>query len=122
MISIHIISFHIMTSLARQRHYILLALSSKDLHGSGIARAVLEETEGELRLWPATLYGTLELMVRAGLIEELEEGERPKESEKRRYYRITRLGEKALARETDRLARLVRTARQNLKRRGSEVS
>jgi DNA-binding PadR family transcriptional regulator len=121
MISTHIISFHIMSSLTRQRHYILLALSSKDLHGSGIARAVLEETEGELRLWPATLYGTLELMVRDGLIEELEEGERPKESEKRRYYRITRLGDKALALETERLARLVRTARQNLKRRGSEV-
>ncbi len=103
-------------------HYILLALSARDLHGSGIARAVLEETGGELRLWPATLYGTLELMVRDGLIEELEDGERPAESEKRRYYRITRLGEKALARETERLARLVKTARQNLRRRGSEAS
>jgi DNA-binding PadR family transcriptional regulator len=110
-----------MTALSRQRHYILLALSARDLHGSGIARAVLEETEGELRLWPATLYGTLELMVRDGLIEELEGGERPEESEKRRYYRITRLGEKALARETERLARLVKAARQSLKRRGSEA-
>jgi DNA-binding PadR family transcriptional regulator len=109
-------------SLDRKPHYILLALSARDLHGSGIARAVLEETDGDLRLWPATLYGTLELMVREGLIEELEEDERPKESEKRRYYRITRLGEKALARETERLARLVKAARQNLKRRGSEAS
>ena len=107
--------------LNRKTHYILLALSARDLHGSGIARAVLEETDGELRLWPATLYGSLELMVRDGLIEELEEGERPEESEKRRYYRITRLGEKALGRETERLARLVKTARQNLKRRGSEA-
>jgi DNA-binding PadR family transcriptional regulator len=107
--------------LSRQSHYILLTLSARDLHGSGIARAVLDETEGELRLWPATLYGMLELMVRDGLIEELEDGERPEESEKRRYYRITRLGEKALARETERLARLVKAARQNLKRRGSEA-
>jgi len=111
-----------MNVLNRQSHYILLALSARDLHGSGIARAVLEETEGELRLWPATIYGTLELMVRDGLIAELEEGERPEESERRRYYRITRLGEKALARETERLARLVKTARQNLRRRGSEAS
>jgi DNA-binding PadR family transcriptional regulator len=111
-----------MSPLSRQSHYILLALSARDLHGSGIARAVLEETEGELRLWPATLYGTLELMSREGLIEELEEGERPEESEKRRYYRITRFGEKALAAETERLARLVKTARQNLRRRGSEAS
>jgi DNA-binding PadR family transcriptional regulator len=111
-----------MSPLSRQSHYILLALSARDLHGSGIARAVLEETGGELRLWPATLYGTLELMSREGLIEELDEGERPEESEKRRYYRITRLGEKALARETERLARLVKIARQNLRRRGSEAS
>ena len=110
-----------LSRLDRKTHYILLALSARDLHGSGIARAVLEETEGALRLWPATLYGTLELMVRDGLIEELEDGERPEESEKRRYYRITRLGEKALARETERLARLVKAARQNLKRRGSEA-
>ncbi|HEY7699852.1 MAG TPA: helix-turn-helix transcriptional regulator [Vicinamibacteria bacterium] len=111
-----------MSSLNRQTHYILLALSARDLHGSGIARAVLEETEGELRLWPATLYGTLDLMARDGLIEELDEGERPPESEKRRYYRITPAGERALARETERLARFVKTARQNLKRRGSEAS
>jgi DNA-binding PadR family transcriptional regulator len=111
-----------MIPLTRQRHYILLALSARDLHGSGIARAVLEETEGELRLWPATLYGTLELMAREGLIEELSERERPDESEKRRYYRITPLGVSALARETERLARLVKTARQNLRRRGSEAS
>jgi DNA-binding PadR family transcriptional regulator len=107
--------------LDQKTHYILLALSARDLHGSGIARAVHDETQGELRLWPATLYGTLELMARDGLIEELEDDERPPESEKRRYYRITRLGEKALARETERLARLVKTARQNLKRRGSEA-
>ncbi len=107
--------------LNRRSHYILLALSARDLHGSGIARAVLEETEGELRLWPATLYGTLELMAQRGLIDELEDHERPAESEKRRYYRITRFGEKALARETERLARLVKAARQNLKRRGSEA-
>ncbi len=111
-----------MTLLNRQRHYILLALSARDLHGSGIARAVLEETEGELRLWPATLYGTLELMTREGLIQELSERERPAESEKRRYYRITPLGERALARATEKLARFVKTARQNLKRRGSEAT
>jgi len=114
-------ALNFLNRLNRQSHYILLALSARDLHGSGIARAVLDETEGELRLWPATLYGTLELMVRDGLIEELEDGERPEESEKRRYYRITRLGERALARETERLARLVKAARQNLKRRGSEA-
>jgi DNA-binding PadR family transcriptional regulator len=112
-----------MRVLSRQRYSILLALSARDLHGSGIVRAVLEETEGSLRLWPATLYGALELMTRDGLIEELESGERPSgESERRRYYRITPAGKKLLAAETERLARLVRTARQNLRRRSSETS
>jgi DNA-binding PadR family transcriptional regulator len=105
----------------RQTYYILLALSGRDLHGSGIARAVLEETDGDLRLWPPTLYGTLELLTRDGLIEELASEDRPAESERRRYYRITGEGEKRLAEETERLARVVRTARQNLRRRGSEV-
>jgi DNA-binding PadR family transcriptional regulator len=112
-----------MPSLSRQRYFILLALSAGDLHGSGIVRAVLEETEGSLRLWPATLYGTLELMTRDGLIEELESRERPEgESERRRYYRLTRAGKIALAEETERLARLVRSARQKLRRRSSETS
>lgn len=110
-----------MKPINRQTYYILLALSSRDLHGSGIARSVLEETEGDLKLWPATLYGTLELLTREGLIEELASEERPAESERRRYYRISREGERRLAEETERLARLVKTARQNLRRRGSEV-
>ena len=54
-----------MTSLSPQSYHILLALSGRDLHGSGIARAVREETDGALQLWPATLYGTLELLSRA---------------------------------------------------------
>jgi DNA-binding PadR family transcriptional regulator len=109
--------------LTRKRYYILLALSARDLHGSGLVRAILDETGGELRLWPATLYGTLELMSRDGLIEELASEDRPSgESEKRRYYRITARGLDCLRAETDRLACLVRTARQNLRRRSSEVS
>jgi DNA-binding PadR family transcriptional regulator len=112
-----------MTSLSRQSYHILLALSGRDLHGSGIARVVREETGGELQLWPATLYGTLELLTRDGLIEELESKDRPPgESERRRYYRITKRGEKLLAFETERLARIVRTAQKNLRRRGSEAS
>lgn len=112
-----------MASLSGPSYHILLALAREDLHGSGIARAVREATSGERELWPATLYGALELLSSDGLIEELDSGERPPgESEKRRYYRITKRGEKALAAETDRLARLVRTARQSLRRRSSEAS
>lgn len=102
-------------SLSRQRYHILLALSGEDLHGSGVVRAVLEQTQGVLHLWPATLYGSLETLVADGLIEELEGERRPDgESERRRYYRITEEGKRALARETKLLARWVETARRNL--------
>jgi DNA-binding PadR family transcriptional regulator len=112
-----------MTTLSRKSYHILLALAGKDLHGSGIARAVREETADGLQLWPATLYGTLEDLSRDGLIEELDENGRPPgESEKRRYYRITKRGEKLLAQETERLARLVRTAQKSLRRLRSEGS
>lgn len=101
--------------LSRQRYHILLALSGRDLHGSGVVRTVLEQTEGALRLWPATLYGSLETLVADGLIEELDAERRPDgESERRRYYRITEEGKRALARETELLARWVETAQRNL--------
>lgn len=82
-------------------------------------RVVLEQTDGELHLWPATLYGNLEILSREGLIEELGESDRPPgESEKRRYYRMTPKGARALEAHTEHMARLVRTARENLRRRG----
>lgn len=109
------------SKLNRQRYHILLALSGEALHGSGVVRAVEEQTEGELHLWPATLYGNLEILDEQGLIEELAGDRRPEgESEKRRYYAITKRGRAALAEETERLARWVKAARQNLRRRSSE--
>lgn len=104
--------------MTRQRYHILLVLSGGDLHGSAIVRTVLEQTEGDLHLWPATLYGNLELLSQDGLIEELGDKKRPPgESERRRYYRITPKGARALEAQTEHMARLVKTARQNLRRR-----
>ena len=42
--------------LKPQYFQILLALSSTDLHGYAIQRAVLEQTDDGMRLWPAMLY------------------------------------------------------------------
>jgi DNA-binding PadR family transcriptional regulator len=91
----------------------LLALSDKDLHGSDIVRSVLEQSNGELRLWPAMLYGSLEQMADRGLIEELQDaGARPVgASAKRRYFRITAAGRRLLADEADRMAAMARLAR-----------
>jgi len=100
-------------------YLILLALAESDLHGLGIARAVQQLSDGRTRLWPASLYGTLVELAETGLIEELDDPrDRPAdESEKKRFYRLTRVGHRALAAETDRLAALVKVARSRLKPR-----
>lgn len=93
--------------------HILLALSDKDLHGSDIVREVLDQSDGELRLWPAMLYGSLEQMADQNLIEELlDDSVRPAgASAKRRYFRITDSGRDVLTAEADRMAAMARLAR-----------
>ena len=93
--------------------HILLALVGTNRHGYGIMREVEERTEGSLRLGPGTLYGSLKRLLAMGLVEE--EGERPDPQlgeERRRYYRITALGESVARAEAKRLAADVRLARQ----------
>jgi DNA-binding PadR family transcriptional regulator len=103
--------------LSPHRFHILVALADRDLHGSGIVRDVLDQTDEALRLWPATLYGLLDELEGGGLIAELTGDERPDGvSERRRYYRITREGRQALAAETARLSGLVGVAERRLRR------
>lgn len=105
-------------------YLILLALAEGDLHGLGIARAVELLSDGQTKLWPVTLYGTLEDLVERGWIEELSDPRhRPAdESDKKRFYRLTRTGHKVVVAETDRLAALVKVARSRLKPRAGATS
>lgn len=92
--------------------HILLALAPEPRHGLAVAREVRQSSGGAIRLWPATLYGSLEDMMDLGWIQEIEgDGRRPDASERRRYYGLTRSGRAALESETQRLADLVRIAR-----------
>ena len=95
-----------------QFFHILLAVADESRHGSGIVRAVLHQTDGKLRLWPATLYGSLEELTQVGWIEEvIDPAERPKgESERKRFYRITPQGARVLADEAERLRALGQAA------------
>ena len=89
--------------------HILLSLAAEDQHGYGIMQEVLDRTGGKVRLWPATLYGSLKRLIEAGLIEE--SGDRPSrelDDARRRYYRLTRLGRRVLDAESARLQELVR--------------
>jgi len=92
--------------------HVLLSLADQDQHGYGIMQEVLERTHGQVRLWPATLYGTLKRLTDEDLIEESDK--RPAEDEddaRRRYYRLTRLGRRVIAAESQRLEDLVRIVR-----------
>ena len=89
--------------------HILLSLVGADQHGYGIMQEVLERTNGAVRLWPATLYGSLKRLIGDGLIEESDE--RPVEElddARRRYYRLTRLGRAVLDLECARLQDMVK--------------
>jgi len=89
--------------------HVLLSLADQDQHGYGIMLEVLDRTGGKVRLWPATLYGTLKRLIDAELIEESDERPAPElDDARRRYYRLTRLGRRVLAAECGRLEDLVR--------------
>jgi len=86
-------------------------------------RDVLEQTDGAVHLWPATLYGTLDQLAAAGLISELASpDEHPAgQSEKRRYYRITKQGRASLAAEIRRLEDTAKAAKLRLSPRSAGV-
>ena len=94
-------------------YYMLLSLAAGDRHGLAIARDVREFSDGRVRLWPATLYGSLQALLDRGWIKELdaESSRRPDGSERKRYYAITRSGRAAMDEETRRLTDLVKLAR-----------
>jgi DNA-binding PadR family transcriptional regulator len=92
--------------------HVLLSLADQEQHGYGIMLEVLERTGGKVRLWPATLYGTLKRLMEEELIEESDERPAPEvDDARRRYYRLTRLGRRVLAAESARLEDLVRVIR-----------
>lgn len=89
--------------------HIMLSLAGGEQHGYAIMQEVSERTGGKIRLWPATLYGTIKRLMEAELIAESEE--RPAaefDDARRRYYKLTRLGKRVLDAETERLEELVR--------------
>lgn len=92
--------------------HILLSLVGGEQHGYGIMQDVLERTDRKVRLWPATLYGSLKRLIQEGLI--VESGERPApefDDARRRYYRLTPLGRRVLELESQRLEALVQMLR-----------
>ncbi len=92
--------------------HILVALAGEDRHGYGIIQDIAARTGGKIRLSPGTLYRSIQRLLEQGFIEETDERPAPElDDERRRYYRITRAGEKAVRQEAGRLAEMVRLAK-----------
>ncbi len=86
---------------------ILLALAEGDKHGYAIMKEARTPQGGGVPMGPGTLYGTLDRLMRDGLVEETGLSD----DERRRYYRLTANGRAALAAELERLDAAVASAR-----------
>lgn len=86
--------------------YILLCLQ-QEMHGYSIGQKVGELTDGEIRISPGTMYGTLSKMEKDGLIQFV------REEEKRKTYHITELGQEVLQLEMKRIRRLYRNVEES---------
>ena len=91
--------------------YILLSLVDGERHGYGIMQEISRRTANSVRIGPDTLYGSIQRMLADGLIEESTQRLDPcSGNERRRYYRLSTTGWRAIRAEALRLARLVRIA------------
>jgi DNA-binding PadR family transcriptional regulator len=91
---------------------VLIALSEGPLHGYALLKRLTDREELGARPGPTTLYRTLHELEDAGMVEQAEERPDPAvDDDRRRYYRLTRLGRVVLQAELARLDRVLAWAR-----------
>ena len=91
--------------------HILVALSGGEKHGYAVMSEVERLSDGAVRMGPGTLYGSIKRMLADGLIEETAERPDPAlDDQRRRYYRLTGLGQQVCIAELRRLETLIRRA------------
>jgi DNA-binding PadR family transcriptional regulator len=93
--------------------HILLALSNGERHGYGIMKQVESDSQGNVSMGPGTLYGSLKRMLDSGLVKESDKRVDPEMDDERRiYYQLTGMGQKALQAELDRYKHIVTVAKE----------
>jgi DNA-binding PadR family transcriptional regulator len=90
--------------------HVLLSLAGGDRHGYAILKDIERQSASRLRFGPGTIYGTLQRLMEAGWVEEVDAPGGGSDS-RRRYYRLMRAGRQALRAEVDRLGALLEVAR-----------
>lgn len=89
--------------------HILLALFGRERHGYDVMQQVKADSGGAVKMGAGTLYGSLDRMVKAGLV-----ANGSTQDPRRVYYRLTTLGQATLRAETERLSRVALLARRQL--------
>ncbi|HEY2377334.1 MAG TPA: helix-turn-helix transcriptional regulator [Gemmatimonadaceae bacterium] len=91
--------------------YVLFVLLHGERHGYAIMREAADRSSGRVELQAGALYRLLARLLEDGFV--VESQRRPAadaDDERRRYYRITSLGRRAIAAEADRMATLAAAA------------
>jgi DNA-binding PadR family transcriptional regulator len=92
--------------------HILVALADRERHGYSIMQDVAARTDGKVRLSAGTMYSSIRRMLEQGLVEELRDSPDPdSRDERRRYYRLSRLGRQVAVAEARRLSEMLSHAR-----------
>ena len=92
--------------------HILIALANEDRHGYGIMQEVAKQTNDRYKLGPGTLYDNLQKLLDQGLIDEA--NRQDTDDPRRRYYRLTSLGEQVVSVEIQRLEGIFRKVKTHL--------
>lgn len=98
--------------LSSQVFHVLLALADGEKHGYVISKEIARRTGNEVRLSAGTLYGIIKRLLDDGMIEE--SADRPDfslDDQRRRYYRLTKLGHAVAEAEAERMERVIAMAR-----------
>lgn len=90
--------------------HILLALADRTMHGWAVIKRIDEMTEGDTCPSTGSLYLAMGRLAERGLLEEVDAPSDDADA-RRKYYRLTPLGERVLEAESQRLASLVQVAR-----------
>lgn len=87
---------------------ILLALSLRERHGYEIIKQVLDDSDGRIKLSPGALYTSIKQLNDQAMVAEVNHREDPR----RRYYRLTDKGKRALSSELEYYENSLSLARQ----------
>jgi DNA-binding PadR family transcriptional regulator len=97
------------TPLPPATFFVLFALASGRKHGYDILKAARELSDQRFRMGPATLYTTIQRLVQFGWISPVPSSDN--DDPRRRYYRLTASGRKAMGEEVQRMEVIVRKSK-----------